>query len=1162
MPAPSHGIRVISFDGPALDATGLSELLILEDIAGKWAWDREDDDREGADIPIGELCDIVGGTGIGGFYAILFSLNLTVGQVITSHKILQNVLFSSNEWERKDSTGCVDALKTALTQVVEEVGLEVDLDSPFLSKNSLKCFVCVLNDITAGRSRALRNYRVRSSKSPRCSIREAIQATLADGVHLPPVHTQDEQFICASSGFANPSYELMKELPAAFPKGSKLACFVNLGSGGLGLLLITSSKPLEELAKRVQNAEEVAQNLVALCDGLGPCYFRFSVVAGVDGSALESVDGVIRIVKSLTVGYLEEAEIREHLDAVVDTLTQPHGIVSLERLGSLAAEDGKAKLNAQVEVVHNHIVRMANTRENDIHRKIKKWLTPIDQTAKLDACIRGRSSSTCGWFWGHPKVPEWVEMGGMFWCHAGMGAGKTILASYAIETLMKFPHELFIAYYYFEFTNPATLSEEALFRSIVSQVSHTGNTISQRMYDQHQNGALQPQLRTLQKFLHDLITGTPLPVYIIVDALDEVPNPGRRYILQSLHELASLASDGVHVMVTSRDDVDIHESLSGKVLLDFPVGREMVHHDIINFVDQQFAAKKWQAWPEAEILNMRQILINKADGMFRMVACQIEVLNQAQTTEDIRKALASLPTTLSDTYFYILDMIPAHLRSRAHTLLSILSVALGPVPIEELSELLAVELGDRTDPENLPVYREILQYHEPHNIIGLGTAFIRHTLSYDNFQVVQLSHASVKEYLVQDTRSWCALNDQLAHETTARACLALLIRRESLKHTSSKVGDIHYTIYHWWKHIHLNHSVQLLSQQQKLFETFPWTRSSSDRPLGSSNTYLGAVKVHKSPLIFAAATSLEQMLFMMLKQPFQWKIDDLNNAMRAAAEMGSSPEVIIALIEKGGNVNSTDKYGKPILHTGIYSRQLHVIRVLVEYGADVNSGGSLDNSALEIAASSGTLDIVEFLIEKGADVNRTGGRCGSALQATVGLGGLEVTKLLVEKGADVNLIGGYYGFALQAAARWGTLDVVEFLVEKGADVNLVGGRYASALQAAVKQGVLDIVKFLVGKGADVNTIGGKYGSALQAAARRKAPDVVKFLVKSGADVTVVEGTYGSALDAVETSGWRRSPQGREIISFLIAKGAVRSGAKSISQSAAVEEYPSTESNSN
>ncbi|KAH8826123.1 hypothetical protein DL96DRAFT_1607243 [Flagelloscypha sp. PMI_526] len=333
MPTPGEGIRVISFDGPALDATGLSELLILEDIAGKWAWDHEDD-REGGDVRASEICDIVGGTGIGGFYAILFSLNLTVAQVITSHKILQNVVFSSDDWERKDTNGCVAVLRTALGQIVEEMGLIVDLDGPFLSKDSLKCYVCILDDLHVGCARSLRNYRVRSSKSPRCSIRQAIHATLADGVHLPAIRVQDEHFVSASSGFANPSYELMKELPAVFPKGCELTCFVNLGAGCSQLVHLTARGSWEERAKRAQDAEAVAQNLIALCGGLGPCYFRLSVATGIDVSMPKSTDEILRIVKSLTMRYLEEANIKIHLDAAVDTLTKRHGVVSLERLGT------------------------------------------------------------------------------------------------------------------------------------------------------------------------------------------------------------------------------------------------------------------------------------------------------------------------------------------------------------------------------------------------------------------------------------------------------------------------------------------------------------------------------------------------------------------------------------------------------------------------------------------------------------------------------------------------------------------------------------------------------------------------------------------------------------------------------------------------------------
>ncbi|KAH8797239.1 hypothetical protein DL96DRAFT_1825375 [Flagelloscypha sp. PMI_526] len=1050
----SQGIRVVSFDGPTLDATGLSELLILEDIAGRWTWDRDNDEREGGDVRVSELFDIVGGTGLGGFYAILFSLDMTIAQVIESHKILQTVLFFSQEWQQKNIDACVNLLDKVLAQIMEGVGLNMDLNTPFLSKNSLKCFVCVVNDLNAGCARSLRNYRVRTSKSPRCSIREAIHATLADGIHLPPVCIQDEQFINASSGFTNPSYEIMKELPLVFSTPSKLACFVNLGVGDSTTLPLTSGGSLEEQTNLLRFAGLVAQHLEALCGSLGACYFRFSVSNGVEGSALGSADGATRVVKTLTMAYLEEAKVSEHVDAAVESLVKRHGVVELKRLGSLAAEDGKRNLIAQVEAVHDGVVHMKKRMDDAFYREIKSWLTPIDQTAKLDACIRARSSSTCTWFWEHPEVAKWNMKGGIFWCHAGMGTGKTILASHVIETLMDLSDECFVAYYYFEFTNPSTLSEEALFRSIVSQLSYTNDVVSRQLYEHHKHGSLQPQLKSLHKVLREIVVTAARPVYIIIDALDELPRPGRRYLLESLLELP--AADGLRVMMTSRDEVDIHESFAGKSLLDFPIRKEMVRQDIKTFVDQALAARKWQSWPKDVVLEMRNILIVKADGMFRMVAFQFEVLNQTQSTEDMWQALTCLPATLGDTYLYILNTISSKLQSRAHTLLCILSVASEPVSIVELSELLAVELGDSTDPVTLPVYREGLRYHEPQNIVGLGTALVRYYEHWYYGAVLQFAHASVKEYLLQCTCSWYALDEQLAHETTARACLAFLIHNEGLKQSKRLVGDDYLLSHHWWSHIHSNHSVQLLSQQQQLFKSFPWTNSSIGGTLTSRHPR-GLIFLD-SPLLFAVAAGLEQLLRTMLESSSQWTISDLNHALETAIEMGPSPGVFKLLIEKGADVNSTTEGKIPLLYSAAYSGQLRAVQILVGYGADVNMVGGKYGSALQAAVIREYLDVVEFLVESGADLNFQGGMYGSALHIAVRLRALEIVQFLVEKGADVRVVGGTYGSPLQTATKYRAFDNVEYLLEKGADATLLGGKDGSALEEAGSYESLDILE--------------------------------------------------------------------------------------------------------
>ncbi|KAH8826180.1 ankyrin repeat-containing domain protein [Flagelloscypha sp. PMI_526] len=774
--------------------------------------------------------------------------------------------------------------------------------------------------------------------------------------------------------------------------------------------------------------------------------------------------------------------------------------------------------------------------DDEIYHKIKTWLMPIDQTAKLDSCIRTRSSSTCGWLWDSPRVVGWMKTGGIFWCHAGMGAGKTIIVSHVVETLMKTPEECFVAYYYFEFTNPSSLSEEALFRSLVSQLSHVNKVSSRHLYERHRNGSLQPQLATLQDTLHELVAAAPLPVYIIIDALDELPLPGRRYLIGSLLTLSSLPADRLRIMTTSRDELDIHKCFLGKVSLDFALEREMVHRDIVVFVDQELSVEKWKSWPEKEVLNARNILIDKADGMFRMVACQMEVLNQTQSTEDLRKALSSLPATLKDTYLYILNAIPSHLRTRAHTLLSVLCVSFEPVSVVELSELLAVDLGDPTDPDNLPVHCEGLRFHEPSNIMGLGMALVRQTRSW-SIEFLQLSHASVKEYLLQDTCSWCAIDEELAHETTARTCLALLVLTENPRDTA-KVRKITYSAKYWWRHIHSNHSVQLLSQQEILFKTFPWPRFSAGRSSKYRDSAFKDIVFFDSPLIFATGANLEQQLSKMLESSSQWPIDALNNAMHVAAQTGSSTKVLIALIKKGGDVNVTTSDGTSLLQASAHFNHLHVVRVLVEHGADVNKvGGKFSwvggncGSVLQAAASSGALGVVKFLVENGADMNMRGGVYGSALQAATREKDLDVVKLLVESGADVNMRGGKFGSALRAAVSVGAPDIIKFLVESGADVNMVVEQCGSALQLDADQMALRFATLFVESGADVNMVVERHGSVLQAAAGWGSLDVVKVLVENGADVNLKGGEYGSALHA---TAWRRS---LDVVTFLVESGA-------------------------
>ena len=113
-------------------------------------------------------------------------------------------------------------------------------------------------------------------------------------------------------------------------------------------------------------------------------------------------------------------------------------------------------------------------------------------------------------------------------------------------------------------------------------------------------------------------------------------------------------------------------------------------------------------------------------------------------------------------------------------------------------------------------------------------------------------------------------------------------------------------------------------------------------------------------------------------------------------------EVVKLLIEKGAEVNRTDKYGK----NGSYAckqtrtRGGHadcLLKRVPKSTVPINSAERL----LCLASKQGNVEVVKLLIEKGAEVNRTDEFGRTALMLASKEGRVEVMRLLIENGAEV-----------------------------------------------------------------------------------------------------------------------------------------------------------------
>jgi hypothetical protein len=75
---------------------------------------------------------------------------------------------------------------------------------------------------------------------------------------------------------------------------------------------------------------------------------------------------------------------------------------------------------------------------------------------------------------------------------------------------------------------------------------------------------------------------------------------------------------------------------------------------------------------------------------FRWAYCQLEALRHC-LPPSVRRILKGLPETLDETYERVLREINKANREHAHRLLQCLTVAIRPLRVEELAEVLAID---------------------------------------------------------------------------------------------------------------------------------------------------------------------------------------------------------------------------------------------------------------------------------------------------------------------------------------------------------------------------------------------------------------------------------------------------------------------------------------
>ncbi|KAL6901665.1 pfs domain-containing protein [Trichoderma evansii] len=770
-----------------------------------------------------------------------------------------------------------------------------------------------------------------------------------------------------------------------------------------------------------------------------------------------------------------------------------------ELLYTMDGEDVKSAppIEEVIKRLSDEVARMADSNKethsiiqtldtNHHLKELRDWLKPPDQSENYNKALKERHGSSGQWFLHSSEYSSWKSQPNSFlWLQGIPGCGKTILSSTIIEDLED-KRVQNLLYFFFDFTKPDKQLFNKALSSLVVQL-YCKNEATQRYLDLLYDGCgkqnSQPSVDALYMTLQNMLQQAG-EVHIILDALDECkkrkeyPTGG---LLTSIKALATPQQTNIRLLVTSRPEQDIMSSIESWARNQdiIPIQSEKVADDIRAYIKERVRDNKgmerWSKQPEIQD-EIETELSNKANGMFRWVACQLDALEDCCDYPLLRNALSSLPKDLDETYSQILANLPREHEHYTRRLLQFLLFSERPLTIKEAVDIIAVDMATspRFDPKNrMPVPMEIARY--------CSSLAVLTRKNEEATQELQLAHMSVKDYLLSNKvqqRFAKDFEEVTARASIAQVCLAYLLELGKIPRTELSQHS-------YWL---AQYSAQYWMDHAAIGET-------------------GGEQVCALIADFFACEGAQKNCYMLCDPdiPFpsiEFRIPSVIAPPIYYASLGGLYSSVRLLLDKNANINARDGRWGNALQAASHKGHDRIVQMLLDKNVDVNAQGGEHGNALQAASHKGHDRIVQMLLDKNADVNAQGGYLGNALQAASYKGHEKIVQMLLDKNADINAQSGYLGNALQAASYEGHDRIVQMLLDKNADmlldknadVNAQGGIYGNALCAASYQGCEKIVQMLLDKNADVNAQGSGYPTALQIASVGGHKKIVQMLL--------------------------------------------------------------------
>jgi WD40 repeat protein len=375
---------------------------------------------------------------------------------------------------------------------------------------------------------------------------------------------------------------------------------------------------------------------------------------------------------------------------------------------------------------------------------------------------------TCSWIATRKWFLNWLQdeedEPHILWISGPPAAGKSILASYIVDTIRRRWGDAFCQYHSFDFSNKSKRSASYLFRSLAYQVARASSPFRAKliqMSDQFGIHFSNMSVTTLwEKIfcggLFNMTLGKTL--YWVIDGLDESEPGAIPMIFQCLKSVDSRMR--LKILLVSRPTTDIIMRIKQ---LPFKCTKHQLstidtYDDIRAYVEDAVGSMI----PKGVTSRQRIVdkILTKASGNFLWVALATKDLEESwHRQSNIDHTLSGFPSEMTPLYSRMMQKIEKHplaTRNMATTFLIWATYSFRPLHVKELKIALQAEFPDLTSLEDTI-----------HHICG------------DFVQVrnseMSLIHETARYFLVNNhTGAVVSMTSTSSHEYLATVCLQYL----------------------------------------------------------------------------------------------------------------------------------------------------------------------------------------------------------------------------------------------------------------------------------------------------------------------------------------------------------------------------------------------------